>query len=84
MGLTRDKTYIQARGGQKDGLSFHVMTVCWLLLHMRFLCHFVHKMTPNQGHISGHNIQHHQCDLQRTSEELKERDKLLQKKKYSA
>lgn len=56
MGLTRDKTYIQARGGQKDGLSFHVMTVCWLLLHMRFLCHFVHKMTPNQGHISGHNI----------------------------
>lgn len=25
-GSTRDKTYIQARGGQKDGLSFHFMS----------------------------------------------------------
>lgn len=81
-GSTRDKTYIQARGGQKDGLSFHVMTVCWLLLHKRFLCHFVHKMTPNQDRISGHSIWHRQCDLQRTSKKLKERHELLQKKRF--
>lgn len=46
---------------------FHIMTACWLPLHMHSLCHSVHRMNQNQGHINDHNIWHHQYDLQRTS-----------------
>lgn len=46
---------------------FHVMTACWLPLHMHSLCHSVHRMNQNQGHTNDHNIWHHQYDLQRTS-----------------
>lgn len=45
---------------------FHVMTACWLPLHMHSLCHSVHRMNQNQGHTNDHNIWHHQYDLQRT------------------
>lgn len=44
----------------------HVMTACWLPLHMHSLCHSGHRMNQNQGHTNDHNIWHHQYDLQRT------------------
>lgn len=61
---------------------FHVMTACWLPLHMHSLCHSVHRMNQNQGHTNDHNIWHHQYDLQRTSKKEfggKKRDNFNQK-----
>lgn len=63
---------------------FHVMTACWLPLHMHSLCHSVHRMNQNQGHTNDHNIWHHQYDLQRTSKKefWKKKKKIILTKRY--
>lgn len=64
---------------------FHVMTACWLPLHMHSLCHSVHRMNQNQGHTNDHNIWHHQYDLQRTSKKefwKKKKKKIILTKRY--
>lgn len=54
---------------RKRSFLFPVMIACWLLLHMHFLSHSVHKMNRNQDHTNDRSTWHHRCDLQRTSEE---------------